>query len=217
MKTRFTIYILLLITSISLLSFTGLYKQDPSTKLTINDVYSTNTIVYYGLDFSNFRLVEPDRINEGAEIRDVQFPAWNGFVMNTITMDKMAKWFKKTSVVYYAVPVTIANNKVADANVVVRLPYKSDMATIQKTISEYQKPSNTNNKIGMVVSVEYFQKNTREASAYIIFFEISTGAIISSEKMTNKVANGNGLTAFWGQSCQFFIKDYYDMIYSKGL
>ena len=91
------------------------------------------------------------------------------------------------------------------------------MATIQKTISEYQKPSNTNNKIGMVVSVEYFQKNTREASAYIIFFEISTGAIISSEKMTNKVANGNGLTAFWGQSCQFFIKDYYDMIYSKGL
>lgn len=217
MKTKIFKSAILIFATILLLSFNQTTKQDPTTKLTINDVYAANTIVYYGLDFSNFRLVEPDRINEGAEIRDVQFPAWNGFVMNTITMDKMAKWFKKTSVVYYPVPVTIANNKVSDANVVVRLPFKSDLTAIQKTILEYQKPANTTNKIGMVVSVEYFLKNTREASAYVIFFDISTGAIISSEKMTNKVANGNGLTAFWGQSCQFFIKDYYDMVYSKGL
>lgn len=212
MKTKNLIIIILLLT-ISKVNA----QKTPTTTLTINDVYSSNTIVYYGLDFSNFRLIEPSRINEGADIRDVQFPAWNSFVLNVIPMSKMEKWFKKTSVIYSPIAVTISNSKVLDANVVARLPFKSEMTEIQKTISGYQKPTNLNNKIGMVVMVEYFQKNPREASAYVIFFDTSNGAIIESKNIITKNFDGNGLTNYWGEACQNFIKEYFDKTYSKGL
>lgn len=212
MKTKYKILTVLILLFLKINA-----QKIPTTTLTINDVYASNTIIYYGLDFSNFRLIEPARINEGAEIRDVQFPAWNGFVINSITMKKMAKWFKKTNVIYSPVAVTISNSKVPDGNVVMRLPFKSDMEDIQKTIAQYPKPSSTNNKIGMVVMVEYFQKNPKEASAYVIFFDTSNGAIIESKKVTNKSFEGNGLTNYWGEACQLFLKEYYDQTYSKGL
>jgi hypothetical protein len=188
------------------------------TTLTLNDVYAANELIFYGLDFSNFRLVEPDRINEGEEIKDVQFPGWNLFVVNEIPMSKMEKWFKKLKVRYYPAAVNIINNKVSEKDVVVRLPFHSDINQAQKSILNYEKPTNPNTKIGMVVSVEYFQKKPLEASAYVIFFDISNGAIISSEKIITKdVGNAQGMMVYWGQSCMFFIKTYYDKFYSKGL
>ncbi len=192
--------------------------KNSNTQLTIDDVYNSTEFIYYGLDFSNFRLVEPDRINDGAEIKNIQFPSWNSYLLNEISMNKMAKWFKKTKVIYNPVAVTVSNSKVSEKEVVARLPFKSDINDIQNTISTYEKPSSANTKIGMVISVEYFQKKPKEAAAYIIFFDISNGDIILSERVvTNLCAEGKGLTAFWGQSCMFFIKEYVDNIYSKGL
>lgn len=74
MKTKIMSAILL-----GIFSLANCYSQKeinfPSTKLTINDVYTANELVFYGFDFTNFRLVEPDRINEFSDIRDVQFAA----------------------------------------------------------------------------------------------------------------------------------------------
>jgi hypothetical protein len=202
-------------------TFNTFYAQKESkntTNLTINDVYTANELMYYGLDFSNFRLVEPDRINEGADIKNIEFPAWNAFVLNEITMKKMAKWFKKSNIVYNPTAVTIVNTRVSEKNVVARLPFHAELDDIKTTIANYEKPSNHNVKIGMVVCVEYFQKKPREAAAYFIFFDIENGAIISSERLTTKdVSDGKGITDYWGQSCTFFIKNYVDNIYSKGL
>lgn len=206
---------------LAIFSLTYCYAQKeinfPTTKLTINDVYAANELVYYGFDFTNFRLVEPDRINEFSDIRDVQFSAWHAFVLNEITMGKLAKWFKKTTVTYSPIALTIANSRVPDANVVARLPVTMDPDGIKKSVMNYEKPSKSGNKIGMVVNVESFVKKTNETTAYVTFFEISTGAVIDSQKVTNKSASGNGLTAYWGKSLIIVLKQYYDDIYSKGL
>jgi hypothetical protein len=189
-----------------------------TTKLTLDDVYTANELIFYGLDFSNFRLVEPDRINEGVEIKNSQIPGWNSFLLNEVSMNKLAKWLKKTKVIYNPVAVTISNSRISEKEVVARLPFHSDLSDIQNTISSYEKPTTTNSKIGMVVSVEYFQRKPKEASAYVIFFDISNGDIILSERIVTKFcAEGRGLTEFWGQSCVFFIKNFVDNTYSKGL
>ncbi len=126
---------------------------------------------------------------------------------------------KKTKIEYNSVAVNAVNNKVNDKNVVARLPFKSEISDIQNTIYNYEKPNNPKNlKIGMVVSVEYFQKKPREAAAYVIFFDISNGVIVDSKRITTKdVSDGKGITAYWGQSCSIIIKEYVDRIYSKGL
>jgi hypothetical protein len=88
---------------------------------------------------------------------------------------------------------------------------------IQKTISKYEKPNNSNHKIGLVINVEYFQKHKHETCAYVTFFDISNGAIIASEKMVNDTADGIGLTNYWGKSLFYTIRLYINNIYSKGL
>lgn len=187
------------------------------TKLTINDVYNESTLGFYGFDFSNFRLVQPDKLNDAEDIKDNLFPEWNAFVLQEFSMNKLAKWFKKTAFYYNPVPVTILNSKVSESDVVARLPFKTELSEIQKSIQKYEKPLNPKYKIGMVINVEYFEKKTKEASAYLTFFEVSTGTIIISERLTNKEAYGEGYTKYWGKSLAYIIKDYYDNIYKKGL
>src|SRR5689334_18503709 len=47
-----------------------------ATSMNMSMVKAAPAIVFYGLDFTNFSLLEAKRINEGAQIRDL-FPEWN--------------------------------------------------------------------------------------------------------------------------------------------
>lgn len=198
-------------------------SQIPTTKLTMNDVFSATELTFYGYDFTNFRLVEPDRIDEGAKIRDVQFAAWNAFVINEISMNRLAKWFRKSSITYYPVAVTILNSEVEDENIVTRLPYQADKEEIKQSIASYEKPKNSQGKIGMVVNVESFIHNDKQATGYVTFFEVSTGAVIYMEKMSITKPYGmdgvylHGITNYWGMACFIMLRDYFDDVYKKGL
>lgn len=214
MKKILSIIILL---SFSKSNFAQKEGNIPTTKLTINDVYNASELSFYGYDFSNFRLVDPEKINAGADIKNIQFPAWNAFVLNEITMNKMTKWFKKITISYNPVAITIANNNVPEENVVNRLPFQAEMADIKNAITNYQKSKNSSNKIGMVINVEFFEKKTGDASAYITFFEIGTGAVISMQKITCNSAHVAGITEYWGSSLVKILKLYYDTVYVKGL
>lgn len=186
------------------------------TNLTMSDVYSAKELVFYGFDFTNFRFIDEEYIGKGLEIRDSYFSSWNSYPLSEIPVEKMQRWFDKTKITYNPVNVTLLNIKVAPDNLVQKTPYTTSRDAIAKTIATYEKPSNTNTKIGYVVNVEYFNKETRITSAFVTFFEIASGAIISSENITNKEATGKGLTAFWGTALTFVLIDFYKDKYHPG-
>ena len=216
----------IIITIIALSFSTNYFAQKetpiPTTKKTMNDVYNASELTFYGYDFTNFRLVEPDRINEGAAIRDIQFSAWNAYVINEITMNKLAKWFKKSAINYSPVALTILNSKVEDGNVVARLPFVVEQDAIKRSIATYEKPKNAENKIGMVINVESFLESKKQATAYVTFFEISTGAVISMQEVRVSKPFGmdgvmlHGISKFWGQSCLDILRTYFDDTYKRG-
>ncbi len=197
-------------------SATSKKSNSAKTNLTMNDVYSTTELVFYGFDFTNFRFIDEKYLNKGAEIRDSYFSSWNSFPLTEIPIDKMQKWFKKNKITYNPVNITILNSKVSSDNIVQTTPFTLSLNAIKETISKFDKPNNSTAKIGYIVDVEFFNKETKRTSAYVTFFDISTGAIISSENIINKEAGGNGLTTYWGKSLSFIIREYYDQIYSKG-
>lgn len=193
-------------------------KMDNSAKtsLTMSDVYSAKELIFYGFDFTNFRLIDEEYLSKGAEIRDSYFSAWNSYPLSEIPVEKMQRWFDKTKITYNPVAVTMLNIKVSPDILVQKTAFTTSKEAIAKSIASYEKPSNSNIKIGYVVNVEYFNKETRTTSAFVTFFEISSGAIISSENFTIQEASGKGLTAYWGESLTFVLIRYYKDKYHPG-
>ncbi|MGQ0828421.1 MAG: hypothetical protein ACT4ON_08500 [Bacteroidota bacterium] len=189
-------------------------KALPTTNLTQTDVINAKTITFYGFDFTNFRLLEPQRIYESKKIRDIHFPGWNQYVMGKASSSVIADWFDKSEVIYDVTTITKQNSLVNENNVVATM-YNCNLDSIKYSVANYEKNKDNMNKIGIVVNVEYFDKSKNEASAYITFFDMGTGGVISSEKVTNNYANGIGLTNYWGVSLVEMIRDYKSGIRTK--
>lgn len=199
---------------------TGVEKNENSvTSLASKDIITASEFVFYGLDFSNFSLIEEKRLKQADDIKNKYYPAWNKFFEDQVGVEKLKKWFAKTDVAYNPDPVTNINSMASTSKTVVANKYGCNIdsmpALISKSVSQYAK-GGANYKIGFVINIQYFDKATSEASAYCTFFDTETNAIISSKRVSVKKADGNGLTNYWGTSLIYIIKDYVDKIYRKG-
>jgi hypothetical protein len=190
-----------------------------TTSLTSNDVFTTTELAFYGLDFSNFSLIEGKRVKQAEEIKNKYFPAWNTFFEKQIGVEKLKKWLGKADVIYYPEPIANINSMTSLEKTVVADKYgcnTDDMASlIAKSISQYSKVETTC-KIGFVINVQYFEKATNETAAYCTFFDIENNALISTKRIIVRKADGSGLTDYWGNSLIYIIKEFVDKAYRKG-
>jgi len=193
--------------------------ENATTSLSTKEIFTANDFAFYGLDFSNFSLIEEKRLKEADEIKNKYYPAWNKFIESNVGVEKLKKWFAKAEVVYNPDPVANINTMASTNKTVVANKYGCNIDSmpvlISKSVSQYAK-GGTNCKIGFVINVQYFDKTSGETSAYCTFFDTETNAIISSKRVLVKKVDGHGLTDYWGNSLIYIIKDYVDNIYRKG-
>ncbi len=195
------------------------YSFTAFSQNTASDLFKTNNIVWYGLNFAGAKMVGNFDQAMGAgqssayELRDKWIPAWNGLMVNEPSNFKIKEAFRKNDVYYDLKPTEIMNHEInLDGFITLNSFTFSDA---DRTVSDIVSKLNGGEKkegVGIVFIVESFNKITEDASVYVTVFDIKTKNVLITERVNGKPA-GFGLRNFWAGAMKRIIKQVNDVNY----
>jgi len=197
---------LFILTALILAGYSGkLFAQD------VNSVFSTKEIVWFGVDFSNVKLVgtSTDFANLN-DIRDKQFNAINNLFISEPEKYDPKKAFKKDKVTNDFSVVEKRNISMDIDKLLVQTENTLSKETIEGMIKEYT-PKEATSGIGACFVMENLIKTEKDSHAtlYTVFFDIATKKVLICEK-TSSVAGGFGFKNFWAKTV-FMTLDKFSM------
>ncbi len=176
----------------------------------VQDVFTVNEIIYYGLDFSQLVITGSLNQFDGAgqvtptNVRDKYFPGWNSVVINEAKKYNLAGAFRKASVPY-DLSIVEKRNLLRDPETI--FTNSSDRASldyqaISKVISEYE--FTRKEGIGLVFIMELFDKGLEKGVMHVTLFDIASKKVLITSRMTGR-PGGIGIRNYW-------IKSVFDVI-----
>jgi hypothetical protein len=190
-------------------------------QFTAKDVFSSKSIVWFGLNFTEARMVGQFDQAMGAgpatasDLKNKWMPNWNGLIQNEPKNFKIAEAFKKNEVFYDVAPADKANYAISVDDLMSFNTFKFNDAqkTVAKVISKLGQGEKTEG-IGVSFVVESFNKSSDEASIYVAVFDIKTKNVLILERIIGKPM-GIGLRNFWAGAVKHVIKQITTDYYSK--
>ena len=190
-------------------------------QFTSKDVFTSKSIVWYGLNFTEAKMVGQFDQAMGAgpasasDIKNKWIPNWNGLIQTEAKNFKIAEAFHKDEVFYDVTPTEKANYAINTDDLMSFNSFKFADAqkTVAKVISKLGQGEKTEG-IGVTFVVESFNKSTDEASIYVTVFDIKTKNVLILEKIVGKPM-GIGLRNFWAGAVKHVIKQISSDYYSK--
>ena len=167
------------------------------------EVYDAKEFVFYGYDYTHFRLSDPKRI--GQNIKNFVF-VWIDFCNGPVNEKDLSKWFLKDKVTIDQ-EQTIAMNMKLDNDIlgsVSRFTLPKD--SIQYYVSKYNIQEKEG--IGFVIIFECFDKQTKTVSAYYTFFDIATKQVLLSDYFVSRDGNRYNYVRDWANAVIIALKKY---------
>ncbi len=181
---------------------------------TKKDISDAKEIIFFGYDFSHFKLAEAKRLNKNENI-SVYPPAWVGFLNKMKDEAYYADKLKTKKVVFDFDHTTEVMKNLKDDDLISITKNVIHPDSIQNIVNSFQFKQKEG--IGFLIVVECFEKQTKTSSAYFTFFDIATKKIIMSNNYATSHAAGTGLTSYWGAGLNETIFTYLDEKYKKHL
>lgn len=178
------------------ISFT--FAQTSSKK-----VFSTTKLVWYGLDYSQVRLIDGAGFPYPEEVKTKYVRAWNSLIVNEQDKYDIKKHFQKSQVDFDLKSVNEANKTIDEEQLVTYDSYEIEKEKVQEMIKSYT--TKAEKGIGLVFIVESLDKVGEAAHTHVTFFDIATKEIIFHEKMAGR-PGGFGLRNFWAGSVMDLFK-----------
>ncbi len=182
----------------SLLLYFGLFGNKESDA---RRVFSTDEVVWYGLDFTKAHCVGTFDQGMGAdpadgiELRDKWIPAWNNLVIAEPQNFNLKRSFRKRHVYYDLASVSQLNKTIDPEELLNYKETKIGIGTIRGMVKKYSNYEKVDG-IGLVFVIENFNKNTKTAGLYVTFFDLATKKVLISEFMSGNPV-GFGLRNYW--------------------
>ncbi len=195
------------------LSFSSLNLFGQKIYSTEKDVFDIKEIIFYGYDFSHFKLADAKLLSNGNIKKYI--PAWIGFLNEHTNETDLQRRFKKEKVAFNFEYTTSLIKKLNEDDLVTAVKHILSPDSIQSYISNYQIKENEG--IGFVIIIECFEKEKKRVNAYFTFFDISTKKIIMSDYFGANEADGYGLSNYWGVGLNATFAQYIGEIYKKKL
>ncbi len=177
----------------------------------VKSVFSTMEIVWFGLDFSNVKLVgtSVDFANL-TDIRDRQFNAINNLFISEPVKYDIKKAFKKDKATNDFSIVEKRNISPDIDKLLVQTENTLSKETIAEIIKAYN-PKEATSGIGACFVMENLIKLEKgsHATMYIVFFDIATKKVLVCEK-ADSIAGGFGFKNFWAKTI-FLTLDKFNM------
>lgn len=187
----------------------GIYGQE---KYTTASIFSEKTIIWFGIDFSNIRLIGDAGFEDPDHIVSEEFGAMNKIIVNEPEKYDIAKFFYKETV-DIDLSVIKERNLIENPESIV-LPsgstYAMTVSQISSMISEYEPAFD--NGIGLVFIAEKFEKDIKQGTIWVTFFNVTTGEVLLAEKMTGK-AKGFTWKNYWVRTAYNIMKSVEKSVY----
>ena len=167
------------------------------------DVFKVSEITFYGLDFSNVRLVGSEGFTDPYAIKNQFFKSWNNLFIAEPDKYNLAEVFGKSNVTINLDIVTERNEMPAPGELVIDEPYSFGEEVVSDIIAEYDTGEEG---IGLVFIIESFNKIDEMGYMWVTFFDMSTGEVLFAKHMAGD-AGGFGLRNYWAKSYYNVMKD----------
>ncbi|MCX6151080.1 MAG: hypothetical protein NTX22_11180 [Ignavibacteriales bacterium] len=176
------------------------------------DIFTTSKMTWYGLDFSNVKLLGAAHFSNPKEIRDYYFEAINNVVVTEKSKYDLAEFFRKSEVNYNLSVVKARNAELDIEKALSDNPSDINFLNnelIEEIIKEYKCGSDEG--LGVVFIIETLSKliDIGEATMFVTFFDISTKTVLLTYRMTGR-AKGFGFRNYWVRSVFSVLKDIDD-------
>jgi hypothetical protein len=176
----------------------------------VETVFEANSIVYYGWDFSNFKITDPRKINDGEIILRKDLPALIGELNEYYPAEKISKHLKKEVSENLGTIQRLIQNSDPETLVIYNT-YEFSIDTVKKIIQAYDLPEEEG--IGFVILLETFNKPKRYVTGYATFFDIESRNLLWSVKMKGNPGSKYGFVNYlfngFTEVYAYFMADYY--------
>jgi hypothetical protein len=192
-------------------------------KYSAKDLFTENTIVWYGIDYSKSRFVgsfaqfQDAGTIDGSTLKNKYFPGWNNLVLNERKKYDLARFFKKESVYYDLTPVEKVNETTDADKLMQNNDYTLSESEISAMINKY-KGGDKKEGIGVVFITESYNRAAESASYYVVVFDIASKKVLITDKFKEK-PGGFGIKNYWASTILKVMEDAsknYDKWKSKG-
>ena len=169
---------------------------------------SADTLVWCGLDYSKVKLIGTLDFQQPEQIFPGMLNAWNGLFMKEMLpeLEKMAK-----SVRSDLAAVQPGNDKATGSQIERKDGTSDEMvkpshiteAEIADIVKSYKMENQSG--LGLVFIMDRLVKAQQVGCMYVVFFDVSTRKVISSERVVGK-AGGIGFRNFWFSPVKVAVK-----------
>lgn len=168
-----------------------------------NDLFHSEEIVWYGIDFSNAKFVgefsqfADAGIKSNKEIQVQYFPEWNDLIINEAGKYNIRKFYGFD---FFAneLDLVMKKNAAADINLIFdpSTPNRLSNEKIQKMINSYNIKGKKG--LGLVFIVDSFNKIEEYGYIYVTFFDQATKKVLSTNLYEGK-PGGIGVKNYWAR------------------
>jgi hypothetical protein len=173
-------------------------------------VFSSNEIVWFGLDFSKAKFVGAFDQGmglgpaTGQDIKNKYAGGWNDLIAKEQPKYDLKKAFRKDNVIYDLKSMGEINKNLDAEAAMSYNEGKIDEKQIPDMIKKYV-PDVKKEGVGLSFIVENFNKNTQMADVYVTFFDIASKKLLFTEKVSGK-AMGVGMRNYWAGAIKDILK-----------
>jgi len=174
-----------------------------------SDIFEVTKITWFGLDFSNVKLIGTIGFKNPESIQSYYFNTWNSLILTESDKYNLARFFHKDLVRHDLSVVTERNTIPEPDKLVIETDYSFDVEKVKQIIAEYD--SGEKDGIGLVFIIESLNKYKEKASIWVTFFDIKTKEVLLAEYMDGK-SGGFGFRNYWAKSYYNVMKSAYKSV-----
>lgn len=176
------------------------------------DIFLANEIIFFGYDYSDFRLADAKRMDE--DVKNFIF-IWIANSQTGLSENEMASrtYLNKDKVVYNFDPTLERIKKLKSEDLITLTKHNISKDSIQTFIDSYNIKEKEG--IGFVVIVECFDKNHKTVSGYCTFFDIATRKLLMSDYFSSKNSDNYNRVKDWGSALNIALRKYMWDYYRK--
>ncbi len=160
-------------------------------------VYYQHEVKFFGIDFSQVKMIGTFGFEESDRIVDSYFARWNEILFEERMKYDVGKFFHKERAMYHVHALDRVNRSVDPDQLVISYDYRLDKVKIFESVNRYELPDQSG--LGMVLYAESFNKLERKAVMYAVFFDIATRDLITIQELEGE-PGGLGLRNYWANA-----------------
>jgi len=170
-------------------------------------VKTTDSIVYYGVDFSHVRITDSLKVSRNEAYYKVYPPAWIKFIEEKVPPKRVKRCLGKRTFIYAQDEIRSVSVKVVP-DFIIPGSYWFPLDTVKAAVQKYNLSMKSG--VGLVILAENFSKPKESAKSWVVFFDIRTRKILWATRVSGYCTH-MGYTAHWAtgviNGLQYFI-DY---------